>query len=96
VLFRSLLFSILKAKPPPFCILDEIDAALDETNIHRFAKYVKDFGATPFALVTHQRATMEYANALFGVTMQEHGVTTVISLLLGDEDTEAFANTLNG
>ena len=92
----ALLFSILKAKPTPFCILDEIDAALDDTNIHRFAKYVTEFGATQFALVTHQRATMEYADALFGVTMQEHGVTTVLSLLLGEKETEAFAETLNG
>jgi chromosome segregation protein len=92
----ALLFSILQAKPTPFCILDEIDAALDETNIHRFAKYVAGFGDTQFALVTHQRATMEYADALFGVTMQEQGVTTVLSLLLGDKETEAFAETLNG
>jgi len=92
----ALLFSILKAKPTPFCILDEIDAALDDTNIHRFANYVTGFGGTQFALVTHQRATMEYADALFGVTMQEQGVTTVLSLLLGDKETEAFAETLNG
>ena len=92
----ALLFAILKAKPTPFCILDEIDAALDETNIHRFAKYVTGFGGTQFALVTHQRATMEYADALFGVTMQEQGVTTVLSLMLGEKETEAFAETLNG
>ena len=91
----ALLFSILRAKPTPFCILDEIDAALDDTNIHRFANYVTDFSGTQFALVTHQRATMEYADALFGVTMQEQGVTTVLSLLLGDKETEAFAETLN-
>jgi len=92
----ALLFSILRAKPTPFCILDEIDAALDDTNIHRFANYVTGFGGTQFALVTHQRATMEYADALFGVTMQEQGVTTVLSLLLGEKETEAFAETLNG
>jgi len=92
----ALLFSILKAKPTPFCILDEIDAALDDTNIHRFANYVSIFNGTQFALVTHQRATMEYADALFGVTMQEQGVTSVLSLLLGDKETERFAETLNG
>ena len=92
----ALLFSILKAKPTPFCILDEIDAALDETNIHRFANYVSVFEGTQFALVTHQRSTMEYADALFGVTMQEQGVTSVLSLLLGDRETERFAETLNG
>ena len=91
----ALLFSILRAKPTPFCILDEIDAALDDMNIHRFANYVTEFSGTQFALVTHQRATMEYANALFGVTMQEPGVTTVLSLMLGDKETEAFAETLN-
>ena len=91
-----LMFAILKARPTPFCILDEIDAALDESNIHRFAKYVTGFAGTQFALVTHQRATMEYADALFGVTMQEQGVTSVLSLMLGDEETEAFAETLNG
>ena len=92
----ALLFSILKAKPTPFCILDEIDAALDDTNIHRFANYVTGFGGTQFALVTHQRATMEYADALFGVTMQEQGVTSILSLMLGDEETEKFAESLNG
>ncbi|MCL2493073.1 MAG: chromosome segregation protein SMC [Clostridiales bacterium] len=91
----ALLFSILKAKPTPFCILDEIDAALDETNIHRFANYVANFRETQFALVTHQRSTMEYAETLFGVTMQEQGVTTVLSLLLGTKETDAFAETLN-
>ena len=92
----ALLFSILKAKPTPFCILDEIDAALDETNIHRFANYVASLNKeTQFALVTHQRSTMEYADALFGVTMQEKGVTSILSLLLGDKATEEFAEKLN-
>ncbi|MDR3304512.1 MAG: chromosome segregation protein SMC [Clostridiales Family XIII bacterium] len=91
----ALLFSILRAKPTPFCILDEIDAALDETNIHRFANYVAGFKETQFTLVTHQRSTMEYADALFGVTMQEQGVTSVLSLLLGERETEEFAEKLN-
>jgi chromosome segregation protein len=88
------MFAILKAKPTPFCILDEIDAALDETNIHRFADYIMNFRETQFALVTHQRSTMEYADALFGVTMQEQGITTILSLLLGDKEAEAFAEKL--
>jgi chromosome segregation protein len=75
--------------------LDEVDAALDETNIHRFANYVSAFKETQFALVTHQRSTMEYADALFGVTMQEQGVTSILSLLLGDKETEAFAEKLD-
>ncbi|MDR0817812.1 MAG: chromosome segregation protein SMC [Clostridiales Family XIII bacterium] len=90
----ALMFAILKAKPSPFCILDEIDAALDETNIHRFANYVVGFKDTQFALVTHQRSTMEYADALFGVTMQEQGVTSILSLLLGEKQTEDFASQL--
>jgi chromosome segregation protein len=92
----ALMFAILKAKPSPFCILDEIDAALDETNIQRFAEYVMNFRETQFTLVTHQRSTMEYADALFGVTMQEQGVTTVLSLMLGDRETELFAAKLAG
>ncbi|MDR1068534.1 MAG: chromosome segregation protein SMC [Clostridiales Family XIII bacterium] len=90
----ALMFAILKAKPTPFCVLDEIDAALDETNIQRFSEYVMSFHETQFTLVTHQRSTMEYADALFGVTMQEQGVTTVLSLMLGDRETEAFAQKL--
>ncbi|MDR3225617.1 MAG: chromosome segregation protein SMC [Clostridiales Family XIII bacterium] len=90
----ALMFAILKAKPSPFCILDEIDAALDETNIHRFANYITGFKETQFTLVTHQRSTMEYADALFGVTMQEQGITTILSLLLGDQSTEDFADAL--
>jgi chromosome segregation protein len=91
----ALMFAILKAKPTPFCILDEIDAALDETNIRRFADYIMNFRETQFALVTHQRSTMEYADALFGVTMQEQGVTTILSLLLGEKETEDFAERLD-
>jgi chromosome segregation protein len=91
----ALMFAILKAKPTPFCVLDEIDAALDETNIRRFADYILNFRETQFALVTHQRSTMEYADALFGVTMQEQGVTTILSLSLGDRETEDFAEQLD-
>ncbi|MDR0853703.1 MAG: chromosome segregation protein SMC [Clostridiales Family XIII bacterium] len=90
----ALLFSILKAKPTPFCMLDEIDAALDETNIHSFADYIASFKDTQFALVTHQRSTMEYADVLFGVTMQEKGVTSILSLALGESETEEFAEKL--
>ena len=91
----ALMFAILKAKPTPFCILDEIDAALDESNIQRFANYVTGFGDTQFALVTHQRSTMEHADALYGVTMQEQGITSIISLVLGERETEEFAETLD-
>ncbi|MBQ9891207.1 MAG: chromosome segregation protein SMC [Firmicutes bacterium] len=81
----ALMFAVLRSKPTPFCILDEVEAALDETNIDTFAKYVKKFENTQFALVTHQKLTMEYADALYGVTMPEYGISKVLSLRLGDE-----------
>ena len=81
----ALMFAVLKAKPTPFCILDEIEAALDETNIDGVAKYIKNFGNTQFALITHQKLTMEYANVLYGVTMPERGISQILSLKLGDD-----------
>jgi len=81
----ALMFSVLKAKPTPFCILDEVEAALDEANIDRFAKYLKNFHDIQFALVTHQKATMEHADVLYGVTMPEQGISKVLSLRMGDE-----------
>jgi chromosome segregation protein len=92
----ALMFSILKARPAPFCILDEVEAALDDENIKRFAKYLTNFKETQFALVTHQKTTMEYADALYGVTMPERGVTKVLSLRLGEAETERFAKGLAG
>ena len=80
----ALMFAVLKAKPTPFCILDEVEAALDETNIDSFARYLRKFTETQFALITHQKATMEYADVLYGVTMPEQGITRVLSLKLGD------------
>jgi len=81
----ALMFAVLKAKPTPFCILDEVEAALDDANIDRFVEYLKKFSGIQFALVTHQKATMEHADILYGVTMPEHGISKVISLKLGDE-----------
>jgi chromosome segregation protein len=81
----ALMFAILKTKPTPFCILDEVEASLDEVNIERFARYLRDFKEIQFALVTHQKTTMEYADVLYGVTMPERGISKVISLKLGDE-----------
>ncbi len=80
----ALMFAVLKAKPTPFCILDEVEAALDDANIDRFARYLTNFSDIQFALVTHQKATMEYADVLYGVTMPEQGISKVISLKLGD------------
>jgi chromosome segregation protein len=90
----ALMFSILKARPTPFCILDEVEAALDDNNIRRFAEYLANFHETQFTLVTHQKATMEYADALYGVTMPERGVSKVLSLRLGEAETERFAEKL--
>ncbi len=81
----ALMFAVLKHKPTPFCILDEVEAALDDANIDRFSNYLKKFSDIQFALVTHQKVTMEHADVLYGVTMPEHGVSKVISLKLGDE-----------
>jgi len=80
----ALMFAVLKTKPTPFCILDEVEAALDDANIDRFAKYLRKFHDIQFALVTHQKATMEHADVLYGVTMPEHGISKVLSLRLGD------------
>ena len=81
----ALMFAVLKTKPTPFCILDEVEAALDDANIDRFANYLKKFEGIQFALVTHQRATMEHADVLYGVTMPEQGISKLISLRLGDQ-----------
>ena len=81
----ALMFAVLKTKPTPFCILDEVEAALDDANIDRFANYLKNFHDIQFAVVTHQKATMEHADVLYGVTMPEQGISKVISLRLGSE-----------
>jgi len=81
----SLLFAILKMKPTPFCILDEIESALDEANVNRFGSYLKDFAKnTQFVIVTHRKGTMEVSNSLYGVTMQEHGISKLVSLKLNE------------
>ncbi|MBQ6455765.1 MAG: chromosome segregation protein SMC [Mogibacterium sp.] len=81
----ALMFAVLKAKPTPFVILDEVEAALDEVNIENFSNYLKKFENIQFALITHQKATMEHADVLYGVTMPEHGISRMLSLKLGDE-----------
>ena len=81
----ALMFAVLKTKPTPFCILDEVEAALDDSNIDRFANYLRKFGEIQFAIVTHQKATMEHADVLYGVTMPEQGISKVLSLRLGDD-----------
>ena len=81
----ALMFAVLKTKPTPFCILDEVEAALDDANIDRFANYLRNFHDIQFAVVTHQKATMEHADVLYGVTMPEQGISKVLSLRLGSE-----------
>ncbi|MCR4718301.1 MAG: chromosome segregation protein SMC [Firmicutes bacterium] len=83
----ALLFAILRVKPTPFCILDEIDAALDDSNVWRFATYLKNYiDDTQFVVITHRRGTMEAANTLYGVTMQEKGVTKMLALNIDEVD----------
>ncbi len=81
----ALFFAILQVNPTPFCILDEIEAALDEVNVGRFADYIKKYSdGTQFVLITHRRGTMEAANRLYGVTMPEHGISKVLTLNVDD------------
>ncbi len=81
----ALYFSILKVKPTPFCVMDEIEAALDEENVTRYADYMRTLcNKTQFIVITHRRGTMEAADMLFGVTMQEKGVSRVIELDLAE------------
>ena len=81
----SLLFGLLKINPTPFCVLDEVDAALDEANVQRFANLLADFAKRiQFIVVTHNRATMEMADALYGVTMSAGAVSQVLAMRLGD------------
>ena len=79
----SLLFAILKSRPVPFCILDEVEAALDEVNVDAFGKYLKGLkDMTQFIVITHKKKTMEYADILYGITMQESGVSKLVSVKL--------------
>lgn len=79
----ALLFAILNVKVVPFCILDEVEAALDEANVDEFGKYLKEYEhKTQFIIITHKKKTMEYANNLYGITMQESGVSKLVSVKL--------------
>ena len=79
----ALLFSMLKINPSPFCILDEIEAALDDVNVYRFAEYLKKFtGETQFLTITHRKGTMEQASTVYGVTMEENGISKLLSMKL--------------
>lgn len=81
----SLLFAILETRPVPFCILDEVEAALDEVNVDNFGKFLNEFkDKTQFIVITHKKKTMEYADILYGITMQESGVSKLVSVKLED------------
>ena len=83
----SLLFAIQNLKPSPFCLLDEIEAALDDSNVNRFAKYLHKLTKnTQFIIITHRKGTMESADRLYGITMQEKGVSTLVSVNLIEEE----------
>ena len=80
----ALLFAILRINPAPFCILDEIEAALDDVNVYRFAEYLKKFSKnTQFLVITHRKGTMEAASTVYGVTMEENGISKLLSIKLG-------------
>ena len=79
----ALLFAILKINPSPFCVLDEIEAALDDVNVYRYADYLKKFTRnTQFLVITHRKGTMESADTVYGVTMEENGISKLLSMKL--------------
>ena len=79
----ALLFAILKINPAPFCILDEIEAALDDVNVYRYAEYLKKFSDdTQFLVITHRKGTMEAADTVYGITMEENGISKLLSMKL--------------
>lgn len=83
----ALLFAILKMKPTPFCILDEIEAALDDANVLRYAEFLKRYSESiQFIVITHRKGTMEASDALYGVTMEEKGVSKIISIEMTPEE----------
>jgi chromosome segregation protein len=89
----ALIFALLKTNPAPFCVLDEVDAALDESNVRRFTSVLAELSdRTQFVVVSHNRATMESAQALYGISMDTVGVSTVVSLKLPDARATSATN----
>ena len=83
----SLLFAILNVRSTPFCLFDEVEAALDEANVEGFGKYLNHYkDKTQFLIITHKKKTMEYASTLYGITMQESGVSKLVSVKLTNYD----------
>lgn len=82
----ALLFAIFETKPSPFCILDEVDAALDDSNILRYVEYLKNYlTETQFIMITHRKPTMEMADMIYGVTMEQKGVSKIVSMTFNKE-----------
>ena len=83
----ALLFALLSYQPSPFCILDEIDAALDDANIVRFSNFLREYSAdTQFIVITHRKGTMECADIMYGVTMEESGVSKLLSVKINTKE----------
>ena len=88
----ALMFALIKVNPSPFCIFDEIEAALDEVNVGRVANYIKRFSKDiQIIMITHRRGTMEIADTLYGVTMPRHGVSKVFTLDVSSVSKQKFA-----
>jgi chromosome segregation protein len=82
----ALLFSVLKMKPTPFCILDEIEAALDDVNVLKYAQFLKKFSVnTQFIVITHRKGTMESSDVMYGITMEEKGISKIVSVNLDEK-----------
>lgn len=91
----AILFAIIQMRPMPFCILDEIEAALDDANVDRYATYLKKFAQqTQFIVITHRKPTMEKADVLFGVTMEEKGVSKIVSVKLSEVESRLGGDTI--
>ena len=91
----AILFAIIAMRPMPFCVLDEIEAALDEANVGRYARYLKRFAEkTQFIVITHRKPTMENADVLFGVTMEEKGVSKIVSVKISEVESRLGGDTV--